>query len=769
MWAALGLSVLALAAPLQDPQPGVVLGEVRSEQTGQPLPHAVIEVAGSLVPLLATTDSLGRFRLRGVPAGRRLLRAHGLDHSPLEVELLVPAGREVRVDFTLRLQPVALPGIVVDGDRPVRGDSVAGGVGGAEPELGRAVVRTLEATPGLAELGLVELGRAVRPDQEPADPGDVLYVRGAPADLKLVLLDGAPVYAPFHAGGLLQAFEPEMVRRADLYLGGAPARYDGGLSYVLDLETRASERGEFESSGAVDLLTARMVMEGPLGGGVGALVSARSVHGLGTSWIAGESFPYGYGDALGRIDVELGGGRNLALTGFWNREAVSLDREAANIGREAAWGNRAASLRYRGSLLGRQAEVTVATGLYRALLPLNDSWRTVADGSSRQSRVVASFRGGTEALQVNYGATFEQLTLEQSARAYTRIAYEEGDEGGASPSPGLLDGSEFGSASYSSGSTGTSSGVFADLNWSPSTRLRVRGGLRADHFSTATSIRFAPRLALTWALSDRAVLLVAGGRYRQFVRGTTELMADSAGFPVGLSSAGSLRLARASHLLVSLDQLLGDEVRFGIEGYFKRFAGVPSESGPGDANASGIDLWLRRGSGRITGWVGYSLGWVWTASTQNKTATDLFSGRHLLSLGVSGEVGSGGQLGLKLGYGAGLPYSAIPNVPEREFVGGMVSSGRTAVLTNTRNLIVDAPPVATEPPDKPYLRLDAEFSYPWETTWGGARVTIMPYLKVYNALDRRDAFFYYTDGGHGGTRPLAALPVLPVLGVEWRF
>jgi hypothetical protein len=249
------------------------------------------------------------------------------------------------------------------------------------------------------------------------------------------------------------------------------------------------------------------------------------------------------------------------------------------------------------------------------------------------------------------------------------------------------------------------------------------------------------------------------------------MMTDAAGFSVGVVSASSIALARSSHLLVSLDQLLADEVRFGIEGYFKRFEGVPSPDGPDDANASGIDLWLRRGEGRITGWIGYSLGWIWTTPTGGPS-TDLFSGRHLLSLGVSGEVGAGGQLGVKVGYGAGLPYTSLPASPKSEFIGYLPAADERAIaLQSARELVVEASPVAKEPgPDRPYLRLDAEVSYPWEARWGGAKVTIMPYLKVYNALGRRDSFFYHRkDGEQGAPRPLAALPILPVLGVQWRF
>jgi hypothetical protein len=40
-----------------------------------------------------------------------------------------------------------------------------------------------------------------------------------------------------------------------------------------------------------------------------------------------------------------------------------------------------------------------------------------------------------------------------------------------------------------------------------------------------------------------------------------------------------------------------------------------------------------------------------------------------------------------------------------------------------------------------------------------------------NALDRRDALFFYDDDQDPDTggRPLAALPMLPLVGIEWRF
>ncbi|HUP87789.1 MAG TPA: hypothetical protein VM100_00410, partial [Longimicrobiales bacterium] len=68
-------------------------------------------------------------------------------------------------------------------------------------------------------------------------------------------------------------------------------------------------------------------------------------------------------------------------------------------------------------------------------------------------------------------------------------------------------------------------------------------------------------------------------------------------------------------------------------------------------------------------------------------------------------------------------------------------------------------------------RIDAEFSRTFVAAVRGFAFEVTPYFKVLNALDRRDALFYHFDRSQQEpqARPIAALPVLPVVGFEWRF
>ncbi len=53
---------------------------------------------------------------------------------------------------------------------------------------------------------------------------------------------------------------------------------------------------------------------------------------------------------------------------------------------------------------------------------------------------------------------------------------------------------------------------------------------------------------------------------------------------------------------------------------------------------------------------------------------------------------------------------------------------------------------------------------------GSRLMLIRPYLRIVNALGRRDALFYYFEPWRSSeAQPLIESAVLPILGFEWRF
>jgi len=734
------LALLTAAAAPQDSGRTVIRGTVQSEPSGLPVALAVVEADDGRTTVHAMTDSVGGYRLN-VAAGTQMLRVRHLEHATTQMEVVVPPG-EFLLDVAITHRPIALAPVRVRPPADPRADSVSL----ARPELGVLLGRTLENVGLQSAFNDGFTGTPVDPGSV---NGDALYVRGSAANLQLVLLDGAPVYAPFHMGGLIETFEPEVVGSARMYLGGAPARYDGGLSYVMDLSTR-SGREQPSASGSVDMVSAGARVEGPLGA-ARYLGSVRTVHGASLAPLEGKPFPYDFADGLVRFDVPLPEG-GISTTFFANAEGVRVDTLPGGADRHARWQNVAGSMRYRGRFEGADVEMTLAGGRYDADLPLRHRGRLfqLMGRSDRVRAGVDFMRAGEGPVLLRYGASFERTWVRYRARL--PVTFQP-----------LL-------RSFASGS---SAGGYMDVTWQPASRVVLRGGVRADAFSVGGAATLAPRASATWLVGDGAALTLAGGRYHQYVRiprplvwgAKLENFADSARVPTNIAVGG------ASHLSVGLDQQMGGGVRLGLEGFYKRFHGLPSpragiataDTGTSTAHTSGVDVWVRRTTGALTGWFGYSLNWAW--STQADTATD-FTGRHTLNAGVRGVAWKRTSVSVRLAYGSRLPVSRLrATLPE-----GVLDGGSIPTFGQTSGVDLDTDAPLNAEPDG-FLRLDAEISRTWSPRVAGHSTQFTPYLRVINALDNRDGLFYrYLGENEDGQMPgLGTLPVVPVFGVTWKI
>ncbi|MCG6958133.1 MAG: TonB-dependent receptor [Gemmatimonadetes bacterium] len=750
---AAGLAVLPgpLAAQSGASVSGTVLGIFQGRL--RPLPYATVEVWGPGLSRSTQADSLGRYRLSDLPAGALRVRASHPGHDPVTVDVIVPAGEPVLVDLELEAHPVQLPEVNVTTDVRVP-DPDAARIDPARE--GRVEAVALETGSGLVDAGLADAVRALG-GNDPAQPTDVLFMRGSTTDLKLVLLDGAPVYTPFHVAGLLRSFDPDVLGTADLLVGGAPARYDGGLTYILDLQTRRPRRDRVHSSGSLDLLAGTLAADGPLGDGAGFLLSARTLHDLGRAPLG--TSPYGYADVLAGVEVEPARNHEVRATGFWNRESVrldlpgTLDLPSDQVPEAAWWANRAASVTYQAHTSSAVIDALVAGGGYEATLPLQPTapaGEPVPDpllATAHNDRVRGSLQIArpTERGVARVGVSFESLRTSYDAFVLAR--------------GGPVDRAEQARAQASAHTVG----AYVDVSRSLGESVVLRAGLRGDVFDDGKGLRLAPRAALTWMVAPQAFVTVAAGRYHQNARVADVQVGDALASTVSPSETPSelLPVATADHVVVSLDQTVGEKVRLGLAGYWKAYEGLrPGQDGR--VLSSGVDLRVQRPGERATVWLGYGLSWYWSAQDL-AGSTSGFSGRQLLSAGVTGAFSEllGGDL--RVAYGSGLPYTSIP----------FHTPGTTALASDVPTLqnggAEQTPPFAGGL-DEDFLRVDVELHAVLHPEWLGRRWEVRPYLRVLNALDRRDALFYaFQPWRTPGLTPLAERPLVPVLGFEWRF
>jgi hypothetical protein len=172
------------------------------------------------------------------------------------------------------------------------------------------------------------------------------YVRGGTADQNLVLLDEAPVYNTSHMLGFFSVFNSDAVKDVKLYKSGIPAEYGGHLSSVLDVRMNEGNSREYSFSGGIGLISSRLSVEGPIVKDKGSfIVTARRTYAdvflkLSSDSNRRRTSVYFY-DLNLKANYTLGSRNHIYLSGYFGRDVFNY---GGRFGIQ--WGNGTATLRW---------------------------------------------------------------------------------------------------------------------------------------------------------------------------------------------------------------------------------------------------------------------------------------------------------------------------------------------------------------------------------------------------------------------------------------
>lgn len=136
-----------------------------------------------------------------------------------------------------------------------------------KPEMStnKLSIATIKKMP--AVLGEVDVLRSILqlPGVTNAQEGATGFnVRGGSVDGNLVLLDEAVVYNTSHLLGFFSVFNADVIKDVKLYKGGIPANFGGRISSVLDIYQKEGNNKEYHVNGGIGLVSGRLLVEGPI-------------------------------------------------------------------------------------------------------------------------------------------------------------------------------------------------------------------------------------------------------------------------------------------------------------------------------------------------------------------------------------------------------------------------------------------------------------------------------------------------------------------------
>jgi hypothetical protein len=741
-----------------------VSGRIVAGENGPPVVTALVR--GLEFGSRANTDELGQFVLQDVPPRpvQLVVAATGfatdtVTVTPLQHDVTVALNREA-----VELEPVMITADALRALARSRFDSTT--------QISAITIQPAEIAniPGMFESDVI---RAVQllPGTIAKNDYSISYnVRGGEGDQNLVRLDGVTVFNPSHLGGLFSTFDANAVDRVDFFTGGFPASYPGRLSSVLDISLRDGRRDGWHGGGQVSLLSSKLLLEGPLGPASILLGARRTYADAVVATFTRHTMPYYFSDAVAKLQLPLGSGGSLALTGYWGRDDLdvnvvsSLDEENPTaeprtpIDMVFNWGNRLAGLTWRqplgGAVVETRASVTEFFTTF-AIMPDMARWNNNVRLLAASSDVTVTWN--RHQLHIGAGAERYDMTYDLVSPLF-EFGGQPGNYGGVVP----LFNTDYRPTVWS---------LHADDEWDVSSWLKLRPGVRLEHVPEAGFTGVAPRTSFKLFLTRDRALIGSVGRYHQAVHSLRDQEFPITVYEFWVGADEFVPVARSDHAVLGYEQWFGRGFQLNVEGYHKTFRNlvIPNSAQSlrdvgnqyrlMEGESWGVDVLLRRHTGRVQGWIGYGFN-----KTERRAGGQTFppahDRRHTINLVLRAPGPLGSELGLRWGWGSPLPYTGLNG----EW------SHRTYRLSEHSFGSGDTEPISTAINAErfpSYSRLDVGLH--WEfAKWG---IQWSPYLQVANVYNRRNVFLYVFDyGSRPATRSgVAQVPLFPTFGVEFKW
>jgi len=599
-----------------------VSGTITDSRTEEALMRASVTLKRSPGTGTLTNDS-GVYSLELEP-GRHTLVFSYLGYETLERTVNV-TNKDIRQDIQLTERSTSLNEVVISTRRPDAAISdPQTGVTQLEVEqinklpvlMGeRDVIKSLELLPGVKTAGEGSSG---------------FFVRGGTADQNLIILDNVSVYNASHLMGFFSTFNSDVLRDVALYKGPIPAQYGERLSPILDVQQRNGHMQDYHISGGIGLISSKLNVEGPIQKGKSSfLIGARRTYADAIARLSGvdkakDAYLYFY-DLNMRLNFYLSEKDQLSVSGYLSRDKMVL-KDMADMG----WGNAFLNARY--------------------IRTMNNAWLSSTSLQFNQYSYGYSMDMGMEmkgdAKIRDYGLKHE-FHYDASPRNKWRFGLQSTWHDLA---PGDFDMNDDPANTINLRHRYSwENGIFASNQLNISEKFEVLYGLRLSVFSAMgkgeyytldehkevtdtiwypagkfvkTYVNLEPRLSAVYKLNDVSSVKASYARTTQNMHLLT-YVSQGTPFDRWTSSSNNIKPQICDQFTLGyFRNFYNNAYEFSIEGYYKNMQNqidfkdhaelqgydvIDTELLFGKGRAYGLEMMVRKRTGRLTGWVSYTL------------------------------------------------------------------------------------------------------------------------------------------------------------------
>lgn len=311
-----------------------ISGTIKAKRNGETLINASIRAgsAGSI------SNEYGFYSI-SLEKGDYILEATAV--GMLGFSKNISLTKDIELNISLEDEPKTLDNVTITASSKTRSLN--------SPQMGieRLTTKEISKIPVLfGERDLLKVIQLLPGIKSGGDGNTGFFVRGGAADQNLILLDEATVYNPSHLLGFFSTFNSDAIKDVTVYKGGMPAQYGGRLSSVLDIKMNDGNNQDYNVSGGIGLISAKINVEGPIQKDKSSfLVTARRTYAdmflkLSKDSNLNNNTLYFY-DLNAKLNYNLGSKDRLYVSGYFGKDVLAAGEDFG-----IDWGNATGTVRW---------------------------------------------------------------------------------------------------------------------------------------------------------------------------------------------------------------------------------------------------------------------------------------------------------------------------------------------------------------------------------------------------------------------------------------
>ena len=679
-----------------------ISGFVRDDTSGEPISYANVFLSNST--LGAATNQDGYFVISNIPVGKYEVNATMIGYGIFKQNIELSEGQPIRLDIRLNEEIIQTTEVLVTAERQKFERSM-------ESSQISLDIREINSAPAFIEPDVFRTLQMLPGVQTTSDFSSALYVRGSTPDQNLIMLDGIAVYNPYHLGGIFSTFNTDAIKEADFHAGGFPARYGGRMGAILNVLNREGNTRKVKGSANISLISSKGLIEGPLPSWRGMkgswMISGRRTYfdtvidalkiPIGQRIDGSDiyfQFPYYFYDYQVKINLDIDQDHRLTYSRFYGDDIVdfsfeeTLESSGTNVnvrsetgfGVKWPWGNHTNGLTWRWIIApDLVAKTFFSHSRYRFDFELSAQDRntyTYTDSTIELFSDV-TFR----AFDIIKDNTIETALTWQAAQDHTvtggfqvkDVNFDLGLDISIATQDTSLD---FSLLSLVNNTREIA--IFAQDKWDFSEKLKFQFGLRSTHYNLHNNIYFDPRLSMKYHYSKDIAFKLNWGLYHQFLTTANNQDENLRLVELWLGIPKDKPASVAQHIISGLEYMSPKNIFYRLEVYHKDFdnlltikqentntvEGAESDSTTNEfwdtkGNSHGIELLIKKSSGKLNGWVGYTYARTKYYTDPSGWHYPNFDRTHTLNIVGNIELSQDLEFSAGLTRSSGNPYTKI--------------------------------------------------------------------------------------------------------------